>query len=107
MINIPMPSKKDSAKPKSAKKGGDSFEACSDVVPFEGSLRPMGNIVLEGSPPPFTRTRSNVRPIASKSKFIAPQLSTDAPPSSRKRGSKRKTSPPLVSTTTEWRVCYL
>ena len=60
----------------------------------------MGNIVLEGSPPPFTRTCSSRRPTSGKSRLAAPQPSTDAPPSSRTRGSKRKMSPPLSSATT-------
>ena len=107
VINIPVPSKKGSAKSKSSKKGGDSSEACSDVVPFESGLPPIGNIVLEGSLPPSTRTRSSVRPTTTKSKFTAPRLSMDAPPSSRTRGNKRKNSPPSMSTTTERRVCYL
>ena len=76
--NILMLSKKGSTKPKSAKKGDDSSEACSDIVPFKSGLPPIGNIVLESSPPP----------------------------SKRMRGSKRKTSPP-APTTTERRVCYL
>ena len=78
VINILVPGKKGSTKPKSAKKGDDSSNACSDVVPFESGLPPIGNIVLESSPPP----------------------------SKRMRGSKRKTSPP-APTTTERRVCYL
>ena len=69
MINTPVPSKKGSAKPKSAKKGGDTSEACSDVVPFENGLPPIGNIVLEGSPTPSTRAHCSVRSTASKSKF--------------------------------------
>ena len=72
VINIPVPSKKGSAKSKSPKKGGDSSEACSDVVPFESGLPPIGNIVLESSPPPFGDTYSSVRPTASKSKFATP-----------------------------------
>ena len=107
VINIPVPGKKSSAKPKSAKKGDDPSEACSDVVPFESGLPPIRNIVLEGSPPPSTRTRSSVCPTTSKFKFIALRLSMDAPPSSWTRGNKRKNSPPSMSTTTERRVCYL
>lgn len=91
MINILVLGRKSSAKPKSAKKGDDPSKACSNVVPFESGLPPVGNIVLEGSPPPSAYTRSSVRPTASKSKFTASRLSTNAPPSSRTRGSKRKT----------------
>ena len=72
VTNIPMPGKKGFAKPKSAKKGDDSSEAYSDVVPFESGLPPIGNIVLESSPPPFGDTYSSVRPTASKSKFATP-----------------------------------
>ena len=107
VINIPIPGKKGYAKPKSTKKCGDSSKACSDVVPFESSLLHIGNIVLEGSPPPSIRTRSSMRPTASKSKSVALRLPTDAPPSSRTRGSKRKTFPTHMSTTIKQRVCYL
>ena len=72
VTNIPMPGKKGFAKPKSAKKGDDSSEAYSDVVPFESGLPPIGNMVLESFPPSSANTRSSVRPIASKSKFTAP-----------------------------------
>ena len=62
VINIPVPGKKGFAKPKSAKKGDDSSEACSNVVPFESGLPPINNIVLENSPPLSTHTYSSVRP---------------------------------------------
>ena len=107
MTNIPVPGKKGSAKPKSTKKGDNSSKNCSDIVPFKIGLLPISNTVLESSPPPSARTRSSVRPTASKSKYAALRPSIDAPPSSRIRGSKRKISPPFVSTTTERRVCYL
>ena len=110
-MNLPTLAKKgsvaQSTKPKSAKGGDDSFETCSDIVPYEGSLPPMGNIVLKGSPPPSARTHSNKRPTAGKNKPAAPQPSTNAPPSNRTQGSKRKTSPPPSFATTERRVCYL
>ena len=67
----------------------------------------MGNIVLEGSPPPFTRTCSSRRPTSGKSRLAALQPSTDAPPSSGTRGYKRKTFPLPPSVTTERKVCYL
>ena len=102
-----MPRKKSSAESKSAKKGGDSSKACSDITPFESDLPPMGNIVLEGSPPLSTRTRSSRRPIVGKSKPTALRPSTETPLSSRTRGNKRKISPPPASTTIERRVCYL
>ena len=107
VTNIPVSCKKGFAKPKSAKKGDDSFEAYSDVVPFKSSLPPIGNRVLESSPPPFASTHSSMCPTASKSKFATSQPSTNAPPSNRTRGSKRKTSLPSTSTTIERRVCYL
>ena len=111
MTNLPIPTKKGSAswsaKPKIAKKGDDSFETCSDIVPFEGGLPPIGSIVLESSPSPSARTRSSRRPTPSKFRLAALRVYTDAPPFSRTRGSKRKTSPPPSSATSEKRVCYL
>ena len=107
VTNISMPSKKSYAKSKSAKKGDDFSEAFLDIIPFESDLPPIGNIVLESSLPPSTRTHSSRHPTTSKYKPTAPQPSTDASPSSRTRGSKRKTSPPSTSTTTEKRVCYI
>ena len=95
-----------SAKPKLAKKGDDSSKTYSDIVSFEGGLPPIGNIVLESSPPPFAYTYSSRCPTVGKSKLATLRPSTDAPPS-RTRGSKRKTSPPSSSATTERRVCYL
>ncbi|KAK9999044.1 hypothetical protein SO802_018647 [Lithocarpus litseifolius] len=95
--------KKGFAKLKSAKKGDDSFEAYSDVVPFESDLPPMGNIVLKRSPPPSTRTSSNKRPAASKFRSTIPQPSIDAPPSSKTQGNKKKPSPPLAPTPNERR----
>ena len=111
MTNLPIPAKKGSAswsaKPKTAKKGEDSFETCSDIVPFEGGLPPIGSIVLESSLPPSAHTRSSRRPTTSKSRLAALRLYTDAPSFSRTRGNKRKTSPPPLSATSEKRVCYL
>ena len=111
VVNLLAPAKKgsvsQSAKPKSAKKGDDYSETCFDIVPYEGSLPSVGNIVLEGSPSPSTYTRSNKYLTIGKPKPATPRLSTDAPPSSKTRGSKRKTSPPPPSTTNERRVCYL
>ena len=111
MTNLPIPAKKGSAswsaKPKTAKKGDDSFEPCSDIVPFKGGLPLIGSIVLESSPSPSARTRSSRRPTPSKSRLAALRLYIDAPPSSRTRGSKRKTSPLPSFATSEKRVCYL
>jgi len=110
VVNLPTPIKKGSVsqctKPKSTKRGDDSSETCSNIVPYEGSLPFIGNIVLEGSPPPSTRTRSNKCSTAFKPKPSIPRPFIDAPPSSRTCSSKRKTSPPAPSTTTERKVCY-
>ena len=76
VVNLPTPVKKSSvswsAKPKPAKKGDDSFETCSDIVPYEGKLPAIGNIVLEGSSPPSARTHFSRRPIAGKPRPFAP-----------------------------------
>ena len=65
MTNIFVPVKKSSTpqstKSKSAKKGDNSSKTCSNIVPFKGDLPPVGNIVLESSPPPFARTHSSRR----------------------------------------------
>ena len=109
-MNLPIPTKKGSASrstmPKPAKKGDDSSKTCSDVVPFKGGLPSIGSIVLESSPP-FAHTRSSRHPIAGKFRPATPRPSADAPLFSRTRGSKRKTSPPPSSATSERRVCYL
>ena len=41
------------AKPESAKRRDNSSETYSDIVPYGSVLPPIGNIVLERSPPPF------------------------------------------------------
>jgi len=55
VVNLPVPTKKvlvsRTAKPKSTKKGDDSSETCFDIIPYKGGLPPIGNIVLESSPP--------------------------------------------------------
>ena len=57
VVNLPTPVKKgsvsQSAKPKSTKRGDNSSETCSNIVPYEGGFPSIGNIVLEGSPPPL------------------------------------------------------
>ena len=57
VVNLPVPAKKGSVtrtvKPKFAKRGDDSSETYSDIIPYGGGLPPIGNIVLESSPPPF------------------------------------------------------
>ena len=105
VLNLPALAKKGSvsqtAKPKFAKRGDNSSETCFDIVPYEGGLPPIGNIVLESSSLPSAFTHS------SKRKPSALRLTMDASPSSRTLGSKRKTSPPPPSGTTERRVYYL
>ena len=89
VMNLPMPAKKGSVsrstkpKPKPTKKGDDFSKTYSDIVPFEGGLPPMGNVVLECSPPPSTRTHFSRRPTIGKSRLAAPWPSADAPPSSK------------------------
>jgi len=111
VVKLPTPTKKGSmswtAKPKSTKKGDDSSKTCSDIIPYKGSLPPIGNIVLESFPPPSARTHPSRRSTTSRPKPPTPKPSVDSPPSSKTYGSKRKTSPPASSTTTERRVCYL
>ena len=98
MLNLPALAKKGSVsrttKPKSIKRGDDSSKTCFDIVPYEGGLPPIGNIVLESSSLPSARTHSSRHSIASKRKPSIPRLTIDAPPSSRTHGSKRKTSLP-------------
>ena len=111
VVNLPSPAKKGSmshsAKRKFAKKGDDSSKTCSDIVAYEGNLPPIRKILLEGSPPPSAHAHSSRHPTIGKPKLAAPQPSTNTHPSSRTQDSKRKTSPPPLSSTTEWRVCYL
>ena len=84
VVNLPTPTKKGSmswtAKPKSAKKGDDSSKTCSDIIPYKGSLPPIGNIVLESFPPPSARTHSSRRSTTSRPKPPTPKPSVDAPP---------------------------
>ena len=107
VTNISIPMRKSSAKAKSTKKGDDSSETCSDIVPFNGDFPPVGNIVLKSSPLSSARTHSNRCPTTGKSRLTALRLFADAPSSSRTRGNKRKTSHPSTSTTIKKRVCYL
>lgn len=107
VTNIFVPVKKSFAKFKSVKKGDDSSETCTDIVPFENDLPLIGNIVLEGYLPSSAHTHSSKHLTAGKSRPTALRPSTNASSSSKTQGSKRKTSPPLASTTTERRVCHL
>ena len=111
MLNLLSLAKKGSmsrtAKPKFSKRGDDSSETCFDIVPYEGGLPPIGNIVLESSSLPSAFTHSSKRSIASKRKPSSPRPTMDTLPSSRNLGSKRKTSPPPPSAFTERRVYYL
>ena len=119
VVNLLAPTKKGSvswsAKPKSTKRGDNSSETCSNIVPYKGGLPPIGNIVLkrsspivlEGSSPPSARSHSNRCSTASKPKPSAPRPSMNAPPSSKTHSNKRKTSPLAPSATTEKRVYFL
>ena len=111
VVNLPVPVKKglvsQFAKPKSAKRGDDSSKTCSDIVPYEGDLPPIGNIVIEDSSPFSAHTHSSRCLIAGKPKPSAPRPSPNTLPSNRPQGGKKKTSPPPSFTTTERRVCYL
>ena len=111
MMKLPVPAKKGlvsrTAKPKFAKIGDDSSETYSDIIPYGGDFPPIGNIVLESSPPPSTCTCSSRRSIASNPKPFAPRPSVDAPPYSRTHGSKRKTSSLALFAIAERRVYYL
>ena len=62
ITNLSALGKKGLAKPKSSKKGGE-------VVPLESDLPSISRIVLKGSPPSLTHTRSNAR---CKVEFIQP-----------------------------------
>ena len=108
VLNFPAPAKKGlvsrTAKPKFAKRGDDSSETCFDIVPYEGGLPPIGNIVLESFSLPSAFIHSSKCSIACKCKPSAPRPTMD---SSRTLGSKRKTSPPPSSTSTKRRVYYL
>ena len=110
MVNFPILTKKglvsQTTKPKSTKRDDDSFKTFFDLISYKGGLLPFGNIVLKSSPPPSARTCSSRRSTISKPKPFAPRPSMDAPPSSRTRGKKRKTSPPAPFATTVRRVCY-
>ena len=94
VVNLPKPTKKGSmsrtAKSKSAKKGDDSSETCSDLVPYKEGIPPIGNIVLKSSPPPSTRTHSSRYSTVSKPKPSAPRPSVDDPPSTGPMAVKEK-----------------
>ena len=111
VVNLPTPTKKGSVsrttKPKSTKKGDDSSETCSDIIPCKGGLPPIGNIVLKSSPLSSARPCSNRRSTIGRPKPPTPKPSMDAPPSNRTCGSKRKTSPPASFAIIERRVWYL
>ncbi|KAK9998190.1 hypothetical protein SO802_017793 [Lithocarpus litseifolius] len=107
VVNLLAPTKKGSVsqttKPKSSKRGDNSFETCSNLVPYKGGLPLIGSIVLESSSHSSTCTRSSRRSTAGKLKPSSPKPSVDAPPSNKTCGSKKKISPPTPSATTESR----
>ena len=96
VVNLPTPTKKclasQFAKPKSTKRGDDSSETCSDIVPYKEGLPPIDNIVLESSPPPSIRTRSSRHFTEAKPRPPTSKSFVDAPPSSRTRGSQSRLS---------------
>ena len=94
-------------KPKSAKKGDDFSDTCSDIIPYKGGLPPISNIVLKSSPLPSTRPRFSKHSTIGRPKPPTPKPSVDASSSSKNRGNKRKTSLPTPSATAERRVCCL
>ncbi|KAL0001492.1 hypothetical protein SO802_015273 [Lithocarpus litseifolius] len=110
VVNLPVPIKMVSmsrtAKLKSAKKGDDSFETCSNIILYKGSLPPIGNIVVESSPSPSARTHSSRRSTTGRPKPLALKPSVDTPPSSKTHSSKRKTSLPAVFAIAERRSKY-
>ena len=48
-MNLSASTKKGSVS-RSAKKGANVSEVCSDIVPYKGDYSPIGNIVLESTP---------------------------------------------------------
>ena len=115
VVNLPPPTKKGlaskSAKYKSAKKGKGAtigaHEACSKIVPYREDLPFIGSLVLESTPPSSARTRSIRRSVVAKSRPSLPRQPSDALPSSKTHGNKRKTSPPISFAASETRACYL
>ena len=101
VVNLLAPMKKDSmsqtAKPKSAKKGDYSSKTCFDIILYKGGVPLIGCIVLESSLPPSTCTCSSKHSTVARPRPPIPKPFVDAPPSSRTRGSKRKTSPSHLS----------
>nr|POF18133.1 hypothetical protein CFP56_48417 [Quercus suber] len=71
---------------KFAKKGDDSYENCSNLVPYKGGLLLIGNIFLESSSHPSARTHSSRRSTAGKLKPSTLKPSADSLPSNRTHG---------------------
>ena len=97
VVNLLAPTKKGStsksAKPKPTKKGGDASKIYSDIVLYQGGLPPIGNIVLESTPPLSARARSTRRLVAAQTRPPILRQPLDAPPSSKTHGSKRRRLP--------------
>ena len=114
-MNLPPPTKKGSAsksaKYKSAKKGKGAaigaHKACLEIVPYKEDLPLIGNLVLKSTPPSSARTHSIRRSVVAKSRPSLPRQPSDALPSSKTHGNKRKTSPPISFAASETRACYL
>ena len=77
------------------------------LVPYVGNLSPVGNTILESTPSPAVRSRSTRKFATVKPKPPLPRQPLDAPPSSKTRGSMKKTSPLVWSAPSERRVYYL
>ena len=111
VVNLPTPTKKgfvsQTFKPKSAKKGDNSFKACSDIGPYKEGLPLISNIAFESSPHPSAKAHSSKRSTTARPRPPTLKPFVDAPLSSRTHGSKRKISFLALSATTERRACYL
>lgn len=111
VLNLPAPIKKSlaskSTKPKPAKKGEDTSETYSDIVPYKGGFPPIGSIILESTPHPSSRAGSTRRLAVAQTRLPTLRQPSNAPLSNRTHGNKRKTSPPAPFATTESKVCHL
>lgn len=111
--NLPLHVQKDStskfAKSKSTKKGKvaatNALEACLEIVHYKEGIPLIGIIIIESTPP--SRTHSTRRSTMAKSKPPLSRQPSNTFPSSRTHGSKKKTFPPVSSTASKRRVCYL
>lgn len=82
-------------------------EVCFDIIPYVENLSPIGNTVLESTLSFAVRSYSTKNFATVKPKPPLLRKLSDAPPSSRTCGSKRKTSSLVSSAPLERRVYYL